>query len=70
MRVKIWPVPVEAEHKIRFPDDAQHAAYDPDYANRHWRILVQTDDVFKQFRASFLGKCSPVHFSGAVSTSR
>src|SRR6266853_461273 len=39
MRVKIWPVPVEAEHKIRFPDDEQHAAYDPDYANRHWRIL-------------------------------
>ncbi len=62
MRVKIWPVPVEAEHKIRFPDDEQHAAYDPDYANRHWRILVQIDDVFKRFRAPFLGKCSPVHF--------
>ena len=62
MRVKIWPVPVEAEHKIRFPDDEQHAAYDPEYANRHWRILVQTDDVFKRFRAPFLGKCSPVHF--------
>src|SRR5216683_1879332 len=62
MHVKIWPVPVEAEHKIRFPDDEQHAAYDPEYANRHWRILVQTDDVFKRFRAPFLGKCSPVHF--------
>src|SRR5467141_3135932 len=62
MHVKIWPVPVEAEHKIRFPDDEQHAAYDPDYANRHWRILVQIDDVFKRFRAPFLGKCSPVHF--------
>ncbi len=62
MRVKIWPVPVEAEHKIRFPDDERHAAYDPDYANRHWRILVQIDDVFKRFRAPFLGKCSPVHF--------
>ncbi len=55
-------MPVEAEHKIRFPDDEQHAAYDPDYANRHWRILVQIDDVFKRFRAPFLGKCSPVHF--------
>src|SRR2546422_2474782 len=38
------------------------AAYDPEYANRHWRILVQADDVLKRFRASFLGKCSPVHF--------
>ena len=62
MRVKIWPVPVEAEHKIPFPDDEQHAAYDPEYANRHWRILVQTDEVFKRFREPFLGKCSPVHF--------
>src|SRR6266853_1656202 len=33
-----------------------------DFVNRHWRILVQIDDVFKRFRAPFLGKCSPVHF--------
>ena len=62
VRVRLWPVPVEAEHTIRFSDDTAHAAYDPEYANRHWRILVQADDVLKRFRASFLGKCSPVHF--------
>src|SRR5881628_1222728 len=62
MRVKIWPVPVEAEHKTPFPDDETHASYDPEYANRHWRILVQSDEVFKRFREPFLGKCSPVHF--------
>ena len=62
LHVKLWPVPVEVEHPIRFPDDEQHAAYDPEYANRFWRILVQADDVFRQFRAPFLGKCSPVHF--------
>src|SRR5712664_1739477 len=39
MRVKIWPVPVEAEHKMPFPDDETHASYDPEYANRHWGIL-------------------------------
>jgi len=50
------------DHTIRFPDDTTHAAYDPEYANRHWRILVQADDVFRRFRAPFLGKCSPVHF--------
>src|SRR2546430_464325 len=63
VRVRLWPVPVEAEHTIRFPDDTAHAAYDPEYANRHWRILVQADDVLKRVRASFLGKCSPVHRS-------
>ena len=62
VHVRLWPVPVEAEHTIRFSDDTAHAAYDPEYANRHWRILVQADDVLKRFRASFLGKCSPVHF--------
>ena len=31
-------------------------------AGRFWRILVQTDRVFKEFRARFIGKCSPVHF--------
>jgi len=39
-----------------------HAAYDPDYANRLWRILLQADRVLKTFRARFGGKSSPVHF--------
>ncbi|WP_255377112.1 DUF5996 family protein [Sulfuriferula sp. AH1] len=39
-----------------------HCAYDQEYAARFWRILVQTERVFKQFRARFIGKCSPVHF--------
>ncbi len=34
----------------------------PNYANRFWRILVQSDCVFQQFRARFIGKSSPVHF--------
>ncbi len=62
VRVALWPVPVEVEHPIRFPDDREHAAYDAEYANRFWRILVQVDDVFKRFRGRFLGKSSPVHF--------
>ncbi len=62
IRVKLWPMPVEVENAIRFTDDRTHASYDPDYAHRLWRILVQADDVFRRFRASFLGKCSPVHF--------
>ncbi len=62
IRVDLWPVPVEVEHPVRFTDDQTHASYDPEYANRFWRILVQVDDVFKRFRGRFLGKSSPVHF--------
>jgi hypothetical protein len=39
-----------------------HASYDPEYARRFWRILVSCDAIFKQFRAGFIGKASPVHF--------
>jgi hypothetical protein len=47
---------------IPFDQDEVHKAYDRDYANRFWRILVQSDRVLKRFRARFIGKCSPVHF--------
>ena len=62
VRVELWPMPVEMENPIRFPDDHAHASYDPEYANRFWRILLRVEDVFKGFRGRFLGKCSPVHF--------
>ena len=39
-----------------------HAAYDAEYAQRFWRVLLQADRVLKQFRTGFIGKCSPVHF--------
>jgi Family of unknown function (DUF5996) len=55
-----WPNEM-AEH-IRFSEDRTHADYDPDYAQRFWKILFQADRLFKLFRTGFLGKCSPVHF--------
>ncbi len=60
--IRIWTTPVEIPDPIRFEQDRQHGAYDPDYANRFWRVLVQADRVFTAFRAGFLGKASPVHF--------
>jgi hypothetical protein len=60
--VKIWTMPVEIPDPIRFEEDTIHAAYDAEYANRFWRALVKMDDVFKEFRARFIGKVSPVHF--------
>ncbi len=60
--VRIVVKPNEVEAPIAFDRDTTHASYDANYANRLWRILVQSDRVFKEFRARFNGKCSPVHF--------
>ncbi|TMJ38880.1 MAG: hypothetical protein E6G86_15300 [Alphaproteobacteria bacterium] len=60
--VKIWTMPVEIPNPIPFDEDRTHAAYDPDYANRFWRILVSADAILKEFRGRFIGKASPVHF--------
>jgi hypothetical protein len=62
IRVRIHGSPNEVSDPIAFREDRVHAAYDPDYAQRFWRVLVQADRVFKQFRTGFLGKVSPVHF--------
>ncbi|HEV2222269.1 MAG TPA: DUF5996 family protein [Candidatus Acidoferrales bacterium] len=60
--VKIWSMPVEIPDPIRFDLDTVHASYDPDYANRFWRVLMSTEAVLQEFRARFIGKSSPVHF--------
>jgi len=67
LQVAIHEKPNEVPDPIRFDLDESHRAYDRDHANRFWRILVQSDRVFKEFRARFIGKCSPVHlFFGAL----
>jgi hypothetical protein len=60
--VKLWPVPVEAEHTIPFPEDRVHASYDGAHAHRFFRMLLQADRIMKRFSGRFLGKSSPVHF--------
>jgi hypothetical protein len=62
LEVKINPKPNEVADATRFDQDEAHAAYDPYYAGRFWRVLLQSDRIFKIFRARFIGKCSPVHF--------
>jgi hypothetical protein len=59
---RIWPMPVEIANPIRFDMDTTHASYDPVYAERFWRGLTTVDALCKEFRARFIGKCSPVHF--------
>ncbi|HTM04535.1 MAG TPA: DUF5996 family protein [Vicinamibacterales bacterium] len=60
--VGIWSMPVEIASPIRFEADTVHHSYDPVYANRVWRILLQVARVLTASRCSFVGKTSPAHF--------
>jgi hypothetical protein len=60
--VQINPKPQEVPNPIPLDQDDTHASYDPEYANRLWRILRSTEIVLQEFRAGFIGKASPVHF--------
>jgi len=60
--VAINTTPNEVEPAIPFEKNETDAAYDPEWANRFWGVLLQSDRVFKEFRSEFCGKCSPVHF--------
>ena len=60
--VAIDDFPSEIAGAVPFSRDREHDAYDADYAERFWRVLLQADRLFKQFRTGFVGKASPVHF--------
>jgi hypothetical protein len=60
--VKIDPVPCELKDPIPFAEDTRHADYDGAAANRFWRALVWSDQIFQRFSTGFIGKVSPVHF--------
>ena len=47
---------------IDLTQDTAHEAYDPEYAQRFWRVLASSHRVFQQFRSRFVGKASPIHF--------
>lgn len=62
IEVMLYDRPVEVSQPVAFGEDYVHRTYDAEYAQRFWRILVQTEAVMQRFRARFMGKCSPVHF--------
>jgi hypothetical protein len=65
--VRIWSMPVEIAQAIPFDQDSTHKDYDAEFAQRFWRVLLQTTRVFTIFRARFTGKVSPIHlFWGAL----
>lgn len=62
IEVELFTKPQEVPNPIPFEKDTEHASYDPEYANRFWRVLAHTAVVFEEFRGRFIGKCSPVNF--------
>ena len=58
----VSPMAVEVPNRMRFTEDTAHASYDPEYANRFWRVLVQADAALKVHRAPFRGRHTPVQF--------
>ena len=63
----VWRMPVEISGAIPFDEDDVHASYDAEYVERFWRMLVSASHVLHEFRATFVGKASPVHlFWGAL----
>jgi hypothetical protein len=62
IEVEIWKMPAEIPDPIAFDQDRVHASYDRASVEKFWRILLSVDTVFSEFRARFIGKCSPVHF--------
>ena len=59
---EVWPVPVECADQDRLDLDESRSSYDPEYAQRFWRVLALSEAVLMKFRSEFIGKCSPVHF--------
>ena len=62
IEVSVHTTPDEFDDKTRFDEDRHHASYDTRSVESFRRILVNADRIFRQFRARFIGKCSPVHF--------
>ena len=60
--VKIHAKPNELEVAVPFEKDVLQRNYEKAQMQKYWQALVRIDAVFTRFRASFNGKCSPVHF--------
>ena len=53
--------PNEVADPVPFAIDHRPRPYDRDAVARFHRAVLNVDRVFRHFRTSFLGKCSPIH---------
>ncbi|MGF1471283.1 MAG: DUF5996 family protein [Rubrobacteraceae bacterium] len=57
----INPKPFDLDDEHALDENVFHCVCNREYVRRYWRILVQVDQVFKEFSGRFYGKQSPVH---------
>lgn len=62
IKTSFRPIPSEVSDPIPFAGDTAHASYEPELANRFWRVLSQVDLVLKDHRSRYRGRHSPVQF--------
>jgi hypothetical protein len=62
IEVSLRPIPSEVSDPIPFAADTVHATYEPEWANRFWRVLSQVDLAVKEHRSRYRGRHSPVQF--------
>jgi len=62
IEVKIPLQPEEFDDTTPHDQDHHHASYDKESVERFRRALISVDRTFKEFRARFQGKSSPVQF--------
>ena len=60
VRVEVSTTPSEVPDPIPFPQDRTHASYEPEWAQRWWRLLSRIDLILKEHRAAFRGRSTPV----------
>jgi Family of unknown function (DUF5996) len=60
--VNIDTLPREVANPIRFDEDTIHSSYDATAVENFRNVLIQCDQVFREFRGRFCGKSSPVLF--------
>jgi uncharacterized protein DUF5996 len=52
--------PFELDDEDSLEENTFHCFCDREYVRRYWRILVQVDQIFKEFAGRFNAKTSPV----------
>lgn len=60
--VEIHPRAVEIPETILLDRDRAARRYEPEWANRLFRVLLQAERLLTEFRSDYRGKASPVHF--------
>jgi hypothetical protein len=61
VEISINATPFDLGDEYTLAENTFHCVCDREYVRRYWRILVQVDQVFKEFAGRFNGKTSPVH---------